>query len=167
MIHTPQWSRSYPSFRGVAVDDLLLLVIVTLTRCHWQKPQRPLACVVPPHTGCCVCCLRKGVIDHQQAACCMHHAHSQPTHPLHAPLPCVRRSFRLGRQEDAHEYLRCVLDSMHEALLRSLQPKPPPDATAATFVQRIFGGRLRSQVRCGVIACCSMGATYGGALHHA
>ena len=28
-----------------------------------------------------------------------------------------RRSFRLGRQEDAHEYLVALLDAMHESLL--------------------------------------------------
>lgn len=57
--------------------------------------------------------------------------------------------FRLGRQEDAHEYLRCVLDAMHEAFLKHVRPKPPPELAATTFVQRIFGGKLRSQVGSG------------------
>jgi hypothetical protein len=62
---------------------------------------------------------------------------------------CLRPSrFRLGRQEDSHEYLRCLLDAMHEACLARFKPeKPPPALAATTFVHRIFGGRLRSQVR--------------------
>lgn len=54
--------------------------------------------------------------------------------------------FRLGRQEDAHEYLRCVLDAMHEAFLKHIKPKPPPELAGTTFIQRIFGGKLRSEV---------------------
>eukprot|EP00878_Enallax_costatus_P044748 GHUV01053482.1.p1 GENE.GHUV01053482.1~~GHUV01053482.1.p1 ORF type:complete len:163 (+),score=38.80 GHUV01053482.1:142-630(+) len=77
--------------------------------------------------------------------------------------------FRLGRQEDAHEYLRCVLDAMHESFLKHIKPKPPPELAATTFVQRIFGGKLRSQVCflaqqqqgnvhtaiCGLSCCCA------------
>jgi hypothetical protein len=59
------------------------------------------------------------------------------------------RRFRLGRQEDAHEYLRCVLDAMHEAFLKHIRPKPAPELASTTFVHRIFGGKLRSQVGCG------------------
>lgn len=62
-------------------------------------------------------------------------------------------SFRLGRQEDAHEYLRCVLDAMHEAFLKHIQPKPTPELASTTFVQRIFGGRLRSEVWLCVCVC--------------
>lgn len=54
--------------------------------------------------------------------------------------------FRLGRQEDSHEYLRCLLDAMHESNLKPFKPKPPPDLVATTMVNRIFGGKLRSQV---------------------
>lgn len=54
--------------------------------------------------------------------------------------------FRLGRQEDAHEYLRCVLDAMAEAYLKHLKPKPPPELATTTFIHRIFGGKLRSEV---------------------
>ena len=78
-----------------------------------------------------------------------------------------KNSFRLGRQEDAHEYLVALLDAMHEACLSrafprqrppenasSLSPpprflRPPPPALAATtLVHALFGGLLRSQIRC-------------------
>jgi hypothetical protein len=60
---------------------------------------------------------------------------------------CPSRRFRLGRQEDSHEYLRCLLDAMHEVCLKPFKPKPPPDLAATTVINRIFGGKLRSRVR--------------------
>lgn len=65
-------------------------------------------------------------------------------------VPC---RFRLGRQEDAHEYLRCVLDAMAEAFLKHIKPKPPPELASTTFIHRIFGGKLRSEV-CGRLQAC-------------
>ena len=56
------------------------------------------------------------------------------------------RSFRLGRQEDAHEYLVSLLDAMHEAILDSIHPKPPREVAQTSFIYRIFGGTCRSQV---------------------
>ncbi|KAI8462774.1 MAG: hypothetical protein J3K34DRAFT_372984 [Monoraphidium minutum] len=58
--------------------------------------------------------------------------------------------FHLGRQEDAHEYLRCLVDAMHEAWLKGvgLKQKPSQELATTTFVHRIFGGRLRSQIKC-------------------
>ena len=54
--------------------------------------------------------------------------------------------FRLGRQEDAHEYLIALLDAMHESSLRGLSPKPSAELALTSFIYRIFGGRIRSQV---------------------
>ena len=62
----------------------------------------------------------------------------------HPMRPC---RFRLGRQEDSHEYLRCLLDAMHEACLKSFKPKPAPEVAATSIINRIFGGKLRSRVR--------------------
>ena len=56
------------------------------------------------------------------------------------------RSFRLGRQEDAHEYLVSLLDAMHEAVLAGIHPKPPREVAQTSFIYRIFGGTCRSQV---------------------
>ncbi|GLI67672.1 hypothetical protein VaNZ11_011833 [Volvox africanus] len=65
-----------------------------------------------------------------------------------ASLRLINKRFRLGRQEDSHEFLRCLLDAMHEACLKRFKPKPPPELATTTFVYRIFGGRLRSQIEC-------------------
>lgn len=78
-----------------------------------------------------------------------------------------KNSFRLGRQEDAHEYLVALLDAMHEACLSRAFPRhrpaenastlsppprflrpPPPALAATTLVHALFGGVLRSQIRC-------------------
>ena len=66
-------------------------------------------------------------------------------HPL-LPCPAPACSFRQGRQEDAHEFLIALLDALHEASIAGMQPKPPPELAQTSFVYRIFGGRMRSQV---------------------
>ncbi|KAI3921747.1 hypothetical protein MKX01_005436 [Papaver californicum] len=54
--------------------------------------------------------------------------------------------FRLGRQEDAHEFLRYVIDACHNACLKINKANSPKRAT--TVVKEIFGGELQSQVKC-------------------
>ena len=69
--------------------------------------------------------------------------------------------FRNGRQEDAHEYLLCLLDHLHEAH-RHVQKgasslKGTSSGTSSSsktqdqtnsFVHSVFGGRSRSQIEC-------------------
>ncbi|SPO21608.1 related to ubiquitin carboxyl-terminal hydrolase 36 [Ustilago trichophora] len=73
-----------------------------------------------------------------------------------APVEFVRnlKSFakplRQGRQEDAHEYLRFLLEALQQSCLarapKSLKPDDPIRRT--TFIQKTFGGKLRSRVTC-------------------
>ncbi|WFD18762.1 ubiquitinyl hydrolase 1 [Malassezia caprae] len=69
---------------------------------------------------------------------------------LIANLRKFARPLRPGRQEDAHEYLRLLLESMQQAsVCFSGKDVPPNDPLlATTLVQQIFGGRLRSRVTC-------------------
>lgn len=75
---------------------------------------------------------------------------------------------RVGTQEDAHEFLRFLVDAMQRACLadrgesvvpsssgmflssypQSLLSKAKKAEKESTFVYRLFGGRLRSRVTC-------------------
>ncbi|XP_043689594.1 ubiquitin carboxyl-terminal hydrolase 25-like isoform X2 [Telopea speciosissima] len=92
--------------------------------------------------------------------------------PLDAPSKiqsCLRifaEHFRLGRQEDAHEFLRYVIDACHNTCLRlkKLQQQQCRKGNEScngasngggvsgcggdTIVKEIFGGALQSQVKC-------------------
>ena len=73
--------------------------------------------------------------------------------------------FRLGRQEDAHEFLVHLLDAMKEGELRAAgidsrrsgwrDRLPIPRLDETTLIHRIFGGYLRSQVVCPSCGYCS------------
>ena len=67
--------------------------------------------------------------------------------------------FKCGRQEDAHEFLRYVIDACHNTCLRlkKLHPQhvnkvtngsPGESVSGNSIVKDIFGGSLQSQVRC-------------------
>ncbi|CAH2053718.1 unnamed protein product [Thlaspi arvense] len=66
-------------------------------------------------------------------------------------LKLFAEHFKSGRQEDAHEFLRYVIDACHNTCLRlnKLRAKKggePLDGD--TEVKKIFGGALQSQVKC-------------------
>ncbi|KAL5736725.1 hypothetical protein ACOSP7_031179 [Xanthoceras sorbifolium] len=68
---------------------------------------------------------------------------------------CLRifaEHFRCGRQEDAHEFLRYVIDACHNTCLslKKLRRKAATDPSngSTSVVKEIFGGALQSQVKC-------------------
>ncbi|GAB2289094.1 hypothetical protein Dimus_023395 [Dionaea muscipula] len=85
---------------------------------------------------------------------------SHVSHALQAPgrilvpkdlvsnLRCISRNFHNARQEDAHEYMIHLLESMHKCCLPSGVPTESPTAYEKSLVHKIFGGRLRSRVKC-------------------
>ncbi|GLJ21663.1 hypothetical protein SUGI_0403510 [Cryptomeria japonica] len=77
-----------------------------------------------------------------------------PSH-LVKHLPCISRSFRISRQEDAHEYMVMLMESMHRCSLPSGIVSESPSAYEKSLVHKIFGGRLRSQVKCRQCSHCS------------
>nr|GMC87351.1 ubiquitin carboxyl-terminal hydrolase 23 [Ipomoea batatas] len=70
-------------------------------------------------------------------------------------LRCISRNFRNARQEDAHEYMVNLLESMHKCCLPSGVPSESPGAYEKSLVHRMFGGRLRSRVKCMQCSYCS------------
>ena len=82
--------------------------------------------------------------------------------PARSTTSALPRSFRLGRQEDAHEFLIALLDAMHEASISHMQPKPPPELAHTSFIYRIFGGRMRSQAGAGSAAGAGAAVGCGG-----
>lgn len=72
-------------------------------------------------------------------------------------LKKIARHFRFGNQEDAHEFLRYTIDAMQKACLNGYA-KLDRQTQATTLVHQIFGGHLRSRVKCSV--CKSVSDTY-------
>uniref|UniRef100_A0A3P9A2A4 ubiquitinyl hydrolase 1 n=1 Tax=Esox lucius TaxID=8010 RepID=A0A3P9A2A4_ESOLU len=72
-------------------------------------------------------------------------------------LKKIARHFRFGSQEDAHEFLRYTIDAMQKACLNGY-PKLDRTTQATTLVHQIFGGFLRSRVKCSI--CKSVSDTY-------
>uniref|UniRef100_A0A8C9TII9 Ubiquitin carboxyl-terminal hydrolase n=1 Tax=Scleropages formosus TaxID=113540 RepID=A0A8C9TII9_SCLFO len=72
-------------------------------------------------------------------------------------LKKIAHHFRFGNQEDAHEFLRYTIDAMQKACLNGYT-KLDRQTQATTLVHQIFGGYLRSRVKCSV--CKSVSDTY-------
>ncbi|CAL9754683.1 unnamed protein product [Musa acuminata subsp. burmannicoides] len=97
------------------------------------------------HTAgfCAMCALQNHVITALQS----NGKILSPSH-LVKNLRCISRNFRNSRQEDAHEYMVNLLESMHKCCLPSGVPSESPGAYEKSLVHKIFGGHLRSQVKC-------------------
>uniref|UniRef100_A0A1D1Z2Z0 Ubiquitin carboxyl-terminal hydrolase 23 n=1 Tax=Anthurium amnicola TaxID=1678845 RepID=A0A1D1Z2Z0_9ARAE len=78
----------------------------------------------------------------------------RPSH-LVKNLRFISGNFRNSRQEDAHEYMVNLLESMHKCCLPSGIASESPSAYEKSLVHKIFGGRLRSQVKCLQCSYCS------------
>ncbi|XP_053703602.1 ubiquitin carboxyl-terminal hydrolase 42 [Synchiropus splendidus] len=61
-------------------------------------------------------------------------------------LKRIAKHFRFGSQEDAHEFLRYTVDAMQKSCLPG--SKLDRQTQATTFIHQVFGGYLRSRVKC-------------------
>ncbi|KAM9167056.1 ubiquitin carboxyl-terminal hydrolase 42-like, partial [Mergus octosetaceus] len=69
----------------------------------------------------------------------------------------IGQHFRFGSQEDAHEFLRYTVDAMQEACLNG-STELDRSSQATTIIHQIFGGFLRSRVKC--LNCKAVSDTY-------
>jgi ubiquitin carboxyl-terminal hydrolase 36/42 len=62
----------------------------------------------------------------------------------------IAKHLRRGRQEDAHEFLRYLIDACQKTCLDPLSPKERLNHALAetSWVHKIFGGKTRSRVKC-------------------
>jgi ubiquitin C-terminal hydrolase len=96
------------------------------------------------------------VVELQQLMGRVHSSSSSSGSSAVSPSSLVRniraigRQFRPGRQEDAHEFLRQLVDGCVKSCLRraGVKENAPNRLAETTAVNRIFGGYLRNQVRC-------------------
>ncbi|KDO28821.1 hypothetical protein SPRG_20024 [Saprolegnia parasitica CBS 223.65] len=64
-------------------------------------------------------------------------------------LKQIAKFFRIGRQEDSHEFFRHLLDAMHKQALKAAGLKDDNSPMSlSTLVRSVFGGSLRSYVQC-------------------
>lgn len=98
-----------------------------------------------PETDCSFCILESHV---WKAHKCTTAAISP--YPVYNKLHLFSKSLVRGRQEDAHELLRCLVDALERDQLKSEGRYTGSGVVknATTVVNRLFGGLLRSQVKC-------------------
>ncbi|KAJ6362101.1 hypothetical protein OIU78_002495 [Salix suchowensis] len=99
---------------------------------------------------CALCAIQKHVSRALQSS-----GRSLVPKDLVSNLRCISQNFRNARQEDAHEYMVNLLESMHKCCLPSGVPSESPAAYETSLVHKIFGGSLRSQVECQQCSYCS------------
>ncbi|TKY49314.1 Ubiquitin carboxyl-terminal hydrolase 25 [Spatholobus suberectus] len=123
----------------------------------------------PPLANFCLRLQHSSLCDSSASSCPFCILEKQIARSLRVDLPhdapskilsCIRifaEHFRCGRQEDAHEFLRYVIDACHNTCLRlkKLRRRGCGDGGdgggGGTVVKEIFGGALQSQVKC---LCC-------------
>ncbi|KAI4321777.1 hypothetical protein MLD38_035120 [Melastoma candidum] len=98
---------------------------------------------------CPFCILEKRIARSLRAD----HAQDSPA-KIQSCLRLYADHFQSDRQEDAHEFLRYVIDACHNTCLRLMKLRHShrvaivEDTTSNTIVKEIFGRALQSQVKC-------------------
>ncbi|NXP45445.1 UBP42 hydrolase, partial [Heliornis fulica] len=103
--------------------------------------------------GFCMMCTMEAHIN--QVLCCSNNA-IKPISVING-LKRIGKHFHFGSQEDAHEFLCFTVDALQKACLNG-STKLDRSSQATTLIYQIFGGYLRSRVKC--LNCKGVSDTY-------
>ncbi|KAF3591691.1 hypothetical protein DY000_02026790 [Brassica cretica] len=110
-------------------------------------------------------CVRSAFKGHLEAALTTSRCSIAPYSFLNN-LNYFSADFRRYQQEDAHEFLQAFLDKLERCCLEDPSSDRDPDHSVSSqdvnLVQRIFGGRLVSELRC--CSCNSLSETFENSL---
>ncbi|KAF2532363.1 hypothetical protein F2Q70_00032734 [Brassica cretica] len=110
-------------------------------------------------------CVRSAFKGHLEAALTTSRCSIAPYSFLNN-LNYFSADFRRYQQEDAHEFLQAFLDKLERCCLEDPSSDRDPDDSVSSqdvnLVQRIFGGRLVSELRC--CSCNSLSETFENSL---
>lgn len=105
--------------------------------------------------GCIICAMAKTLTVSQTQ-------NSQPIRPylVYTKLKLVCKHLVLGQQEDAHEFLRYLMEAMEKAYLARFPKSAQLDqySQETTPINQILGGYLKTSVRC--LACNHVSVTF-------
>ncbi|XP_051488447.1 ubiquitin carboxyl-terminal hydrolase 42 isoform X1 [Apus apus] len=101
-------------------------------------------------------CMMCAMETHINQVLCCSNAPIKPTSVING-LKRIGRNFHFGSQEDAHEFLSFTVDALQKACLNG-STKLDRSSQATTLIYQIFGGYLRSRVKC--MNCKAVSDTY-------
>ncbi|KAI1318824.1 Ubiquitin carboxyl-terminal hydrolase 36 [Mortierella claussenii] len=93
---------------------------------------------------CMMCLLEKHVTR------CFSHSMNEAIAPkvIVGRLRNIGKQFRIGRQEDSHEFARYLIDALQKSCLMGYDSKLDNRIKETTVIHQIFGGYFQSQVKC-------------------
>ncbi|NXF69286.1 UBP42 hydrolase, partial [Ciccaba nigrolineata] len=103
--------------------------------------------------GFCMMCTME---THINQVLCSSNSAIKPTSVING-LKRIGKHFHFGSQEDAHEFLCFTVDALQKACLNG-STKLDRSSQATTLIYQIFGGYLRSRVKC--LNCKAVSDTY-------
>lgn len=104
--------------------------------------------------GCIICAMSRTLISSQTSQ-----SHIRP-YLVYTKLRLVCKHLIMGRQEDAHEFLRYLVEAMEKSYLARFRNSKELDqySKETTPLNQILGGYLKSAVRC--LACGHVSTTF-------
>jgi ubiquitin C-terminal hydrolase len=120
-------------------------------QCLINLPRLAALCLAHTHSSTC---------SKQSHACAWCLLEAQICAALTATSPAIRPSIVLSniklfarrlsihQQQDAHEFLRLVVDSLHRSEQTRTTPSSSSSSSPSSLVESLWGGKLRSRVQC-------------------